>query len=210
MDAMTWDALLTESLRHLESMPASGRLAGRVPLRMRRLPVAAWLTNKTRKLAAIHPDLRTVMRKMVLGESPWPLVITGAAGVGKTCAALCLLDHAGGLYFTAQGLADEVLYAGKGQVQSPGGLPVSQRQLWQEIAGTSLVVVDEVGTREKVSDWHYDCFKRVLDEREGKPLVVLSNLALDAIVTLYDDRVTSRLAAGTVFTLQGSDRRLHP
>jgi DNA replication protein DnaC len=150
-----------------------------------------------------------VIRDCVEGALPWPLVLLGKPGTGKTCAALCLLDHAGGLYFTANGLADKVLLAVKGQLYNHDShRRVSAVALWEEIATTTLVALDELGVRERVSDWHYECVYRVIDERSGRPLVVGSNLGLDVLAGLYDDRLTSRLAAGTVLELTGPDRRL--
>jgi DNA replication protein DnaC len=79
---------------------------------------------------------------------------------------------------------------------------------WQRIREASFVVLDELGCRDRVSDHVYEAVKRLLDEREGRPLMVLSNLDLEAIEKLYDDRLTSRLAAGTVVELIGPDMRV--
>jgi DNA replication protein DnaC len=146
----------------------------------------------------------------VAGESPWPLVVIGPPGTGKTCAALCLLDYGGGVYFQAPVLAHEVVRAGHGQIHYPSGHPISPTQLWRHWRETHLFVLDEVGANSKVSDWHYEQVKRVLDEREGRPTVVLSNEPLPELTALYDDRVASRLAAGTVVQLEGGDRRIRP
>ncbi len=154
-------------------------------------------------------NLGRVIRDCVDGSLPWPLVLIGKPGTGKTCAALCLLDHAGGLYFTAAGLAGKILLAYKGELYNPDSkLRVSAASLWEEIARTTLVVLDELGARQRVSDHAYECVYRVVDERSGRPLVVGSNLSLDVLAGLYDDRLTSRLAAGTVLELTGPDRRL--
>jgi DNA polymerase III delta prime subunit len=146
----------------------------------------------------------------VSGESPWPLVLSGPAGTGKTCAALCLLDYAGGRYWTAGGLCDVLIRAQAGRLQwSNGGYGGTHwpEDVWKWVAGAPLVVVDEIGSRSP-SDFAYETVKRVLDEREGRPLVVISNLTLESLTRLYDDRVASRLAGGTVVEVGGSDRRL--
>ena len=67
------------------------------------------------------------------------------------------------------------------------------------------MVLDEIGSGEKP---HYDAVKRILDEREGKPLVAISNLDLASVATVYDARVASRMAAGTLMELLGADRRM--
>jgi len=50
----------------------------------------------------------------------------------------------------------------------------------------------------------------VLDERQDRPLLVLSNLDIKGIDTLYDERISSRLGAGTIVQLRGRDRRVEP
>lgn len=162
-------------------------------------------------MAGIDPALRTAIRAAVLAETPWPLVVHGPAGCGKTCAALCVLDHAGGEYHTAAGLCETIIRAQQGRLEwsheGRGGM-LWPEQFWRKLAAASLVVLDELGSRERVSDHHYECVKRVLDDRAGKPLIVLSNLGLEKIASLYDDRIASRLAAGTVVRMEGDDRRL--
>ncbi len=81
-------------------------------------------------------------------------------------------------------------------------------RFWARLAAAPLVVLDELGCRERASDAHYEAVKTAIDERQGKPLVAITNLAIDQIATLYDDRISSRLAAGTVLTLGCGDRRI--
>lgn len=154
--------------------------------------------------------LREQVRKLVKGEAPWPLFLHGPAGTGKTCAALCLLDLAGGHYWTAGELCEALIQAQQGAYFLAWDMmrPCSPFRLWQALGQTTLMVLDELGLRDKVSDFHYETVKRVLDVREGKPLVCLSNLTLAQLGRVYDDRVASRLGAGTVVGLDGDDRRL--
>jgi DNA replication protein DnaC len=164
-----------------------------------------------RTLAEIDPNLRQAIRQLVAGELAWPLFLCGPCGVGKTCAALCLLDHAGGEYHTVRGLCDLLIQAQQGRLEwsreGRGGI-LWPEKLWARLAGAPLVVLDELGGRERVSDHHYEAVKTLVDERHGKPFVVLSNLPLSAIAGLYDDRLFSRLGAGTVVALEGEDRRI--
>lgn len=161
-------------------------------------------------MGKIDHGLRTTIRRLVCGELPWPLVLIGPAGTGKTCAALCLVDHAHGRYWTAGDLCGLLIRAQDGRYEwSNGGYGGKwhPEDVWGWIATAPLVALDEIGTR-AVSDFAYETVKRVIDEREGKPLVVISNADLAALGRLYDDRIVSRLAAGTVVELAGDDRRL--
>lgn len=133
---------------------------------------------------------------------PWPLVLLGPAGLGKSSAALCLLDVAGGWYFEMSELCEIFIHAQQRAIE------MTTRSLWERLEKTSLVVVDDMGAREKVSDHHYEIAKRLLDKRENHPLVCISNHNLERLSQLYDDRLASRLAYGTVLTIAGKDRRL--
>ncbi len=127
----------------------------------------------------------------VSGRQPWPLVLTGPAGIGKTAAGLCVLDLFGSRrMYTAWELAMVVRDARCGD-------PGAERQLWRDIANFGCVLLDDIGSRERVSDSQYDAVKLTLDTRHGAPLVVTSNLHIKQLLDVYDDRITSRLAAGT-------------
>lgn len=149
------------------------------------------------------------MREMANGQRPWPLFLHGGAGRGKTCAALCMLDRSGGAYYSAGEMCDVVMQAIKGTLRGrQHGGKIAPDALWAEWARMNLFVLDELGSREKVGDFIYDTTKRLVDIRSGKPLIVISNLDLPTLAVLYDDRLTSRLAAGTVVHLLGEDRRM--
>src|SRR5438309_255396 len=47
----------------------------------------------------IPERIRLLLRGLISGAEKWPLLLTGKAGTGKTCAGLCLLDWAGGDYW---------------------------------------------------------------------------------------------------------------
>lgn len=155
--------------------------------------------------------MRSSIRSLVSGSAAWPLFLHGPAGTGKSCAALCLLDYAGGLYWTTPGLCDLLTRCQQGREEwyrEGSGGKIHPEQFWVSVSKASLCVLDELGAREKVSDHHYECVKRVLDEREGRPLCVVSNLDPERLTVLYDDRIVSRLVAGAVVKVAGDDRRV--
>jgi DNA replication protein DnaC len=134
-------------------------------------------------------------------------LLIGDTGSGKTCAALCLLDHAGyGAYAEVGQLCEDLIAALDGRFLHYSIL-FYPTHVWNVWISANVTVLDEVGAREKVSDHHYNVVKKALDLREGKPSVVISNLTLEAISQVYDDRVASRMSCGTVVALTG-DRRL--
>jgi hypothetical protein len=152
-----------------------------------------------------------MLRNLVAGKEPWPLYLHGPSGTGKTCAGLCLIDFAGGDYYTVADLHDTVIRAQQGRLiyRNLGHAgTIWPSGLWGQIAQAPLVVLDELGCRERVSDAHYETVKRCIDARHNKPFVVISNLAIAEVGAVYDDRIFSRLGAGTVLELAGPDRRL--
>jgi len=202
-----WDDLLAECQRRRESTPTSAS-APRPTLRLHQ-PEKHFFPELDRSPDLIAQPLRTLIRSAITGSDPWPLFVHGPAGTGKTRAALCLLDMAGGQYWTASGIAEAAILSFKGQLRLPWHTgPTSTAALWEGIGKSALIVLDEIGSREVVKDHAYECLKRVLDLREGKPLMALSNLDLQSVERIYDDRIASRLAAGSVLALDGSDRRL--
>lgn len=182
-----------------------------VPLRLQMEPPAdpkqrPW-PHKSRNVAEIEPALREAIRGLVSGVRPWPLYLHGPTGTGKTCAALCLCDHCGGSWFmTTERLASEWVDVLCSRYDD-GKRKVGAADYRKRITDRPLVVIDDCGAREKVSDTHYEVIKLVLDLREGKPLVVTSNHNLETIARLYDARIADRLTAGTVLELAGESRR---
>jgi DNA replication protein DnaC len=166
--------------------------------------------EKERDAEKIPDGARDAMRRCALGAAPWPLVFLGEAGSGKTCAALVLLDarqhQTAGYYRRVGELVDEVRRAKLGQLATSAGYPRTEYELWRDWTDASLCVLDELGARIEVSDHHYDTVMRALESRYGKPLVVISNMSLAQIEAIYDDRIASRLSAGSLVQFAG-DRR---
>jgi DNA replication protein DnaC len=207
VDPDIWDRLLASPHQR-----ESTRNSPRQELRLSETPVVAHLPKVERSIDKIHPALLRTLQAVCTGQSDWPLFIFGPVGTGKTCAAVWLLDHARGLYYTVGELAESLIESMAGRLTWQGAPGYAgtlwPKGLWERIADARLFVLDELGSRERVSDHQYDTLKRVLDKRHGRPLICISNLDLDAIEQVYDDRIASRLAAGTVFHLDGNDRRL--
>jgi DNA replication protein DnaC len=162
-------------------------------------------------VAEIDRGLRATIRSLVAGESAWPLYLYGPPGTGKTLAALCLLDHAGGEFYTQARLAREYADCVCGRLcrrGQGGSYLIHPDGFWRAMTNEHLVVLDEFGAREKVSDHLYDVTISLLEARQGRPLWINSNVGLAAISQLYDDRVSSRIEAGTLIELVGADRRI--
>lgn len=152
--------------------------------------------------------VRDALSKCARGAAPWPLTIYGGAGVGKTCAALCLMDYVrdGRVYRTLEAACQDLILAQDGKYFA-GEYAMGVTGWWDRWSAAGLVCLDEIGTREKVSDFAYSVVKRALDTREFRPIIVISNVNMQGLEKLYDRRITSRLSAGTIVEATGPDQR---
>lgn len=211
------ELVLDELIRQQTNSPGSARRSLCSPLPLRRTPARHYYPSKARSVAEIDPVLRDRIRGLVKGDLPWPLVILGEPGLGKSCAGLALVDHAGGFFYTSDDLAAEVIQANQGRLRTDKGRAVHPEELWDAINKAALVVIDELGVgvaseakargEARVSDHHFRCVKKVLDLREARPLVLISNLEIVQLALLYDDRLADRLTPGTVVRVTGESRR---
>lgn len=156
----------------------------------------------------ITSRLRDAIQDVVNARCPWPLVLLGEAGSGKTCAALCMIDAFGGWYTTLPELCDLLARAQQGELTYSSGYRRFVADVWDDWRNAHLVVLDEIGARDRVTDHHYETLKFAIDRREGRPAVFASNhQTFKALGLLYDDRIASRLSSGTPVWLKG-DRRV--
>ena len=209
-----WDHLLTLAQTRQNLKPCDGERSSLVKLHLLHPePKQVHLPGLRRSLAEIDPALREAMRACIAAKSPWPLFLHGRAGIGKSCAALCLLDYSGGEYWTAARfceLLNDALFGRLIARGEGGSVTIWPDAIWRRVQQAPLMVLDELGQRLAVSEPHYDAVKRVLDERQDKPLIVISNVDSQGIDRLYDERISSRLGAGTIVELRGRDRRIEP
>lgn len=160
-----------------------------------------------RSIDGLHPEARRVFRELTTGRMPWPLTMVGPAGSGKSCAALVVSDYVfGSIYRTCHDLCFDVNDAKFDRLTTVAGYRITEREYWKTWERAPLCIIDELGTRGTISDAMYDTIKYAIDAREGRPLIVVSNLSMGEITRAFDDRITSRLSAGTILKFDG-DRR---
>lgn len=191
--ADTWEQALRESERATTQTCKS--LGRKIELPFTAQPNVRARPRLERSLSLVKPGLLDVLRGLVIGEIRWPLFVYGEAGAGKTRAALSLCDHVPSAYYlTAEQICTEIL---------------DRRDFvtWRYLRDYSLVVVDELGTRQNPGDLEYTAVKRVADEREDRATIYISNVGPDELPKAYDDRIASRVLCGTVFHLVDGDRR---
>jgi len=163
-------------------------------------PRVRLLPRIPRRLDLVDPELLAILRRLVEGHERWPLFLHGPPGTGKTCAALALCDISEtAAYTTPEELCNRVMDAS-----------TANSELWEWVGSKHLAILDELGSRARVTDLPYMAVKDFADAREraGNPATIfISNLQPTGILKLYDDRVASRLLSGTIHHLIASDRR---
>lgn len=152
--------------------------------------------------------VREAGNAVISNDGPWPFVMLGEAGAGKTCAALLMAAHVKTfVYFIRfRDWCDRLRWAKRGELQTSTGFKMTEPETWDEWRRAKLGVLDDIGARE-VTDHALEAMLGVLDRREGLPLVCTSNLTLEELGNLFDDRVASRLSAGTIVYLEGDQRQ---
>jgi DNA replication protein DnaC len=128
--------------------------------------------------------------------------MTGPAGSGKTSTAICILDGIGGgcEYRTIERIISIIM--DRSRIQQPVG------PYWDSWHGRSCTVVDEIGSRTEVKNLEYETLIRAIDERIGKPAIYISNCKVQDLARIYDDRIASRLASGTIIVFPDYDMRV--
>ena len=155
------------------------------------------LPDLTRTREGVEVRLRNIFALLALGQADWPLYLHGPVGTGKSRAALWFCDQtAESCYHTVETVMDAMRSTTR------------QNPPWDWPWSMHLAILDELGCHDKASDFEYDAVKRFADWREDKAVVYVSNHAPVVIGKLYDGRIGSRVTCGTIFKLDGPDRRL--
>ena len=167
-----------------------------------------------RRRELVPAELVQAFADCTAGDAAWPLFTFGAVGTGKTCAAAYLCDRVAGrcAFRDFADLCAEHQDAKFGRLIWSGThseTHVSPGEFWDDWRRYALCVVDEIGARDTVTDHQYETLKRAVDGRYGLPLMLISNIDLDRLARVFDDRIASRCAAGTVVRIEGEDRRIH-
>jgi DNA replication protein DnaC len=162
-----------------------------------------------RTVDQISPVILDALMQVFNGSNPWPLFITGSVGIGKSCAAMAMIDHlqVSRRYSKSNDFVSDTMKASRGELVR-GSFTHSSESFSKDWAEASITCIDEMGSREKVADWPRDIIQDLIDARGRRPSIWISNLALDDLALIYGNRIVSRLSEGTQITMTGTDRRL--
>ncbi len=168
-----------------------------------------------RSLSRVDTGLCDLFGQLAAGEAPWPLLVWGGVGGGKTFAGLAFADMVRrSVFLTLEDACSAVMKGEQPWVSKRETL--AYRDETPPLDDTpirepgDLLILDEIGERSKAGDLLYTTLKGILDYREFNHRRVgmyISNLSPAELALLFDDRIVSRLTAGSVVKLVGDDRR---
>ena len=153
-----------------------------------------------RSIEEVHPELRELFRQLCRAKEDWPLYLWGDIGSGKTLASLALCDYCQFAdHITIENLCSNIMDRDRDR----------DEMARIQAAKSKLIVLDEIGARRKTGDLEYSAVIKTLDAQatKGFGLICISNIAPKDLYGMFDQRLVSRLVAGTVFNLAGGDRR---
>lgn len=128
----------------------------------------------------------------------FPIFIHGGTGTGKTCLAALLYQTADSPLWRR---CDDFLLS---LATSRGDVFFRTEQA--KATSCSCLFLDDIGLREPTETMQQILFD-FLELRKGKPMVITSNHSPEGLTDLYDDRIRSRILAGTIIEMKGPDRR---
>lgn len=166
----------------------------------------------------VHPEIIRVLTNHRLTwdratfNPRWPLYLWGKPGSGKTSVAGLIYQEATGrpMWINA-GKGFRAVASASAEPQPLWGygmIPLREVEHWLELEERSLVVLDDIALRDRVSEAQFEVMQEFLNRRQGKPTVITGNMSIEQIAKVYDDRVASRIAAGTLIEIDGDDKRL--
>jgi len=141
----------------------------------------------------------------------FPLYVFGGVGTGKTCAAAVMFGaFRSPLWFRADDLLMSMSF-GRSE-----GIRVAQGRNTTSLKWSAFValiesprhqlILDDLGVRKPTEAMQASLFD-LFEWRAGLPFLITSNKSPEELAGLYDDRIRSRILAGTICPVDGPDRR---
>lgn len=180
----------------------------------------------------ISPVLRQNLKE-AMANGPWPILIHGRPGNGKSSAAAIALasqalkdlraaqvfgrsEVCSVFWWTWETLVADLLTARKRRDRS---FPVRLRGMGEFYRRESfvmerlsnpryLVVLDDFAVT-RLADWDVKLMFELIDRLKSGRVILTSNNSIESMIEkdIIDERVASRLQAGTIIAATGDDRR---
>lgn len=152
----------------------------------------------------------------LLQADKWPLYLWGPTGVGKSYAAANVFVLWQGVEYAAKwvsylNLTDTAIGLKKHGTLERWRLgrtvTITEASFWRTIQDVELLVIDEIALG-KSHDWRTEIMWDVLEARKNRPLILTGNVPPSELIEVFDERIQSRILAGSLFGMTGEDKRL--
>lgn len=144
----------------------------------------------------------------------WPIYLKGQPGRGKSFVAAAAFRRwktSPAIWMSFVDFADRSMRVAKdgemGMYIFGNFCEFSRESWWRRFGNASLVVIDEIGSG-MTHEWRNECFWNLLEARRKQPLIMTGNLRLDELADKFDERIESRINAGSIISFEGEDMRL--
>lgn len=180
-------------------------------------PLYEWMPDLERDPEKVPKELSDAFRACRTAKAPWPLMVHGSVGSGKSRFAMLCHDWYGGAFFDFAALVGEYGSLRRGTLTADGSNMILEGGDWtvreaywvEALKRPRIFILDDIGRRsDSDAATARELLSRLLDARENQPSLLISNLNPQQIERLYDDRIASRMCAGTVVKVEGQDRRI--
>jgi len=141
------------------------------------------------------------------------IVFTGSCGTGKTHLAVCLMRR---IWIKNYNMSQDKtpLYKSYPDLltaikQSWTGNPADEYRWIDRLVNAPVLLLDDLGIGNH-TDWSRSIVYQVIDKRYRERLqtIITTNLTLDKLAEVIDDRIASRLSDGIIIRMEGKDWRL--
>ena len=148
-----------------------------------------------------------------MADAGHSIIFTGSCGTGKTHLAVCLMRRIWAQKYNADRDKTpifksylDLLAAIK---QSWTGNPADEYIWINRLSNVPVLVFDDIGVGNH-TDWSRSIVYQVIDKRyrDCKQTIITTNLAIDKLSEVIDDRIASRLCDGIIIEMQGKDWRI--
>lgn len=137
------------------------------------------------------------------------LVLSGTPGLGKTHLAVASMQHMANRYDNGIPLflsAPDLFVELRDRIRDN----VTERSIIDRFLRAPLLVIDDLGV-ETTTDRSVETFYSIIDgrQRNGRAVIITSELTMEKIACIYGDRLASRLCGmGEYIRMQGDDYRM--
>lgn len=160
----------------------------------------------------VNPELVAMMRE-AREKGRWPIYLHGKPGCGKsmTAASQYLFWTEKAVWWRASDLVRTIMDCRRSSdgfiefLRHGVIVDICEIRIMQDVDDCGLLVIDDLGTR--MTEAQSQALLDILDARAGRPMTITGNFIPGELAERMDERIVSRVLAGTVIHVKDESRR---